>query len=142
MKVKQISVFLENKGGRLQEVTSVLAAAKINMSAFCVAETPEFGVLRMITSAPDETIRVLKEHRFAASLTDVICVSCPDVPGAMSRILDILADHKQDIEYMYAFSTGQNAANVIIRPTNIELCIRVLQENKVQLIGADVLYRL
>jgi hypothetical protein len=141
MKIKQLTVFLENKNGRLNEVAKVLGKEGINMNAFCIAENPEFGILRVLVSEPERAFEVLRTQSFAVKLVDVICINVPDTPGAMSVPLDILAVHGVNIEYMYAFSWG-NTAKVVIRPENIDLCIEVLQQHKISLISADALYSL
>ena len=115
MTIKQVSVFLENKTGRINHVTKILAANNINMLAFSMAETTEFGILRLIVSD------------VAVMLTDVVCIACPDVAGSLATILDQLAEHEIFIEYMYAFAKGENA-NVVIRPNNIDKCINALEQ--------------
>lgn len=140
MIVKQLSVFLENKTGRLNDVADVLGKAGINMTAFSVADNSDFGILRVIVSDPEAALSVLKEAKFAVSLTDVICLHTPNKPGALSTILHVLQRENVYIEYMYAFSESEGA-NVIIRPDKIEAAIDALNKNKVELIAANELYR-
>jgi hypothetical protein len=140
MIVKQLSVFLENKTGRLNDVAEILGKAGINMTAFSVADNSDFGILRVIVSDPEKALEVLKQSKFAVSLTDVICLHTPNTPGALSAILEILANEKVYIEYMYAFSES-SGANVIIRPDKLEAAIEALQKNKIELIAANDLYR-
>ena len=125
MTIKQVSVFLENKTGRINHVTKILAANGINMHAFSMAETTEFGILRLIVSDVDKAVEVLRDANFAVMLTDVVCISCPDVAGSLAYILDQLAEQDIFIEYMYAFASGENA-NVVIRPNDIEKCEQLL----------------
>ena len=125
MTIKQVSVFLENKTGRINHVTKILAANGINMHAFSMAETTEFGILRLIVSDVDKAVAVLRDANFAVMLTDVVCISCPDVAGSLASILDQLAEQDIFIEYMYAFASGDNA-NVVIRPNDIEKCEQLL----------------
>lgn len=141
MKAKQLSIFLENKTGRLTEVTRVLAREKINLSALCIAENADFGILRGVVSEPDRAYEVLKENHFAVSITDVVGFSCPNTPGSLSQVLTYLSDAGIFIEYMYSFANG-NCANVIIRPTDLEACIKVLTEKRVDLLAASDLYKL
>lgn len=141
MLIKQLSIFLENKSGRLTEVTKILGEAGINMSAFSMAENSDFGILRLIVSDPEKAQEVLKAKRFAVNLTDVLCISCPNEPGALCKILTILSDAKIAIEYMYAF-TMENAAKVIIRTSVQADCVRVLTEHKIELLAASDLYKL
>lgn len=141
MIVKQLSVFLENKTGRLNHVAEILGTAGINMTAFSVADNSDFGILRVIVSDPEKAQVVLKENKFAVSLTDVICLHTPNTPGALSIILKILEREDIYIEYMYAFSEG-SGANVVIRPDKMEACIEALKKNKIELLAANDLYRL
>jgi len=141
MLIKQLSIFLENKRGRFTEVANILGNAGINMTAFTVAENSDFGILRIIVSDPDKAKTVLREARFAVSVTDVVCLQCPNVPGSLAKAMNILSYAGIFIEYMYAFSFGQ-AALVIIRPDNIEECIEVLTQNELELLAASELYKI
>ena len=125
MKIKQLSVFIENKTGRINEVAQLLGANGINMTAFSLAENMEFGILRLIVSDVDLAVKVLKEAQFGVNITDVICVACGNVPGALSSILKHLANEEVFIEYMYAFSQGETA-NIVIKPNNIDKCFEAL----------------
>ena len=89
MLIKQLSIFLENKSGRLNEVSQILGNNGINMSAFSVADTSEFGILRLIVSDPELACKVLRENLFSVSLTDVVCLNCPNEPGALAKALQI-----------------------------------------------------
>ena len=127
MIIKQLSIFLENRTGRINEVAKILADNGINMQAFSMAETADFGLLRLIVPEADKAEQVLREANFAVKLTDVVCINVPNVPGALSRILETLASNDIFIEYMYAFSED-DSANVVIRPNNIDACVSVLQD--------------
>ena len=126
MTIKQLTIFLENRTGRINEVAKILGAAGINMKAFSMAETADFGLLRLIVSDVEHAVRVLHDASFAVKLTDVVCINVPNHPGALSGILDSLASNDIFIEYMYAFSEG-DSANIVIRPTSIDNCVDVLQ---------------
>lgn len=141
MLIKQLSVFLENKSGRLNEVSTLLGESGINMSAFSVADTSEFGILRVIVSDPEQAYKVLRENHFSVSLTDVICLNCPNEPGALAKALQILSDNAVSIEYLYAFSVN-DAANVVLKPDHLEKCIKVLQEHQMELVKASDLYKI
>ncbi|MBC8594190.1 amino acid-binding protein [Oscillospiraceae bacterium N12] len=141
MVAKQLSIFLENKSGRLTEVTEVLAKENINLSALCIAENADFGILRGIVSDPDKAYKVLKEHHFAVNVTDVVGISCPNVPGALAKVLRYLSDEGVFIEYMYSFAKN-HIANVVIRPNDMANCIRVLTDKKIDLLAASELYKL
>lgn len=127
MTIKQISVFLENKSGRLNEVARVLAANGINMQAFCIAETADFGLMRLIVEEVDKAVTALRNAGFAVILTEVIAIHCDNRPGALSKILESLAEDHIFIEYMYAFAQAEQA-EVIINPNDLEKCLRVLKE--------------
>ncbi len=127
MPIKQLSIFLENKTGRINEVTKILGKNGINMHAFSMAETTDFGILRLIVTEVEKAVEVLRNADFAVMLTDVVCICCPNVAGSLSAILEKLAENNIFIEYMYAFAEGDNA-NVIIRPNNISECYKVLKD--------------
>jgi hypothetical protein len=141
MLIKQLSVFLENKKGRLTEVAQLLGEANINMTAFTVAENSDFGILRLIVSEPEKARNILKENRYAVSATDVVCVQCPNRPGALATIMKLTTEADIFIEYMYAFSTGDKAL-VIIRPDNLAKAVETLSNNKVELLAAGELFQL
>ena len=125
MTIKQVSVFLENKTGRINEVTKILSRHGINMQAFSMAETPDFGILRLIVSDVDKAVEVLRESDFAVMLTDVILLHSPNKAGALGEILEQLAAADVAIEYMYAFAEG-DVANIVVRPTDIARCEQAL----------------
>ena len=125
MTIKQVSVFLENKTGRINEVAKTLSRHGINMQAFSMAETTDFGILRLIVSDVDKAVEVLRNENFAVMLTDVICLHCPNKAGALANILDQLAASEVSIEYMYAFAED-DMANIVVRPTDIALCEKAL----------------
>ena len=126
MIIKQLSIFLENRTGRINEVAKILAENGINMQAFSMAETADFGLLRLIVPDVDKAVEVLRAASFAVMVTEVLCITCPNVPGSLSSVLEKLASNDVFIEYMYAFSDG-DSANVVIRPTNIDAAVNVLQ---------------
>jgi len=141
MIIKQLTVFLENKTGRLNEVTRLLGNSDINMSALSLADTSEFGILRMIVSDPEKALAILKEADFSARLTDVICLSSPNEPGALARALNILSGEGVFIEYLYAYSMDNKSANIVLKPDNIKKCIEVLQAHQMELVSASELYK-
>ncbi len=129
MTIKQLSVFLENKTGRINEVAKTLSKHGINMHAFSMAETTDFGILRLIVSDVDKAADILRAEDFAVMLTDVAYVTCPNESGALSAILEQLSANEIFIEYMYAFAEGDKA-NVVIRSADMERCVQVLKECK------------
>lgn len=140
MIAKQVSVFLENKSGRLNEVTKTLGNAGVNISAFSIADSSDFGVLRMIVGDPDKAVEILKQHSFSVKTTHVILVTSPNKPGALANLLEILSEENIFIEYIYAFSMNENSAVIVIRPSNIEKCDEVLTKRKNELLSRDENY--
>jgi hypothetical protein len=140
MIIKQLSVFLENKSGRLTEVTKAMADNQINISAFSIAETADYGILRMIVNKPEETEKMLKEKGFSVHRTDVICLTVPHKPGGLYKALQILSDYNISVEYMYAFAMGEEAS-VVIRTDNLQEAIKVLQDHKLELKKASDIYQ-
>ena len=141
MLAKQLSIFLENKKGRFTEVARILGEAGINMTAFTVAENSDFGILRLIVSDTEKAIQVLRDKLYGVSIADVVCLRCPNIPGSLAKAMEIITANGIFVEYMYAFSEGETA-NVIIRPDNLEKCVQVLQDNKLELLAASDLYKL
>ena len=143
MRAKQISVFLENKAGRLAEVTGILAEADVNIRALAVADTSDFGVLRLIVNDNQKALSALKNRGFTVGETDVVAVEVEDKPGGLHRILDILRSVGINVEYMYAFVTqsGSNAI-MIFRFDNIDEAVNVLQKNNVTVINGGMVYTL
>lgn len=137
MSVNQVSIFLENSKGRLAEVTRVLAKEGIDLRALSLADSSDFGVLRIIVADPDRCIKVLKEHGFVARTTEVVAVQVEDRPGGMSRVLDALDEAGLNVEYMYAFvaKAGQNAV-VICKIDERERALAVLEDKGIQTIPA------
>jgi len=133
MATKQLSVFLENKTGRLNDVTKILGQAGVNMTAFSVADNSDFGILRVIVPEPEKVRTLLKDRGFAVSLTDVIAVNIPNKSGSLDKVLDLLAEAKICIEYMYAFSEGETAS-VVIKPDNMVQASEILQKHKIHLL--------
>jgi hypothetical protein len=141
MRVEQISVFLENKEGRLSEVTGILAEAAINIRALSLADTSDFGILRLIVNDNVKTVEVLKQHGFTVGKTDVMAVEVDDRPGGLHRILQVLYRSNVNVEYMYAFvqQSGNNAV-IIFRFDNLDEAVRVLAEDGVKVIAGEQLY--
>ncbi|MDR2954364.1 MAG: amino acid-binding protein [Prevotella sp.] len=129
MTIKQLSVFIENKTGRINDVTHILGKNGVNMTAFSLAESADFGILRLIVSDVDLAVKALKEAHFGVTVTDVICFKCDNKPGALASVLEYLAKENIFIEYMYAFSDG-DIANVVIRPNDIPRSVEILTDNK------------
>ena len=140
MRVKQISVFLENKSGRLADVTKPLGKNGINIRALSIADTTDFGILRLIVNKPEEANRILRSEGFMVSETDVIAVEVPDRPGGLAGVLEVLEQAEINIEYLYAFVGGSSkGALVIFKVEDCEAAIKVLQANNIRVLdGAEV----
>lgn len=131
MKVEQISIFIENKSGRLAEVSRILGEAKVNIRALSLADTSDFGILRLIVDDTNLALQELKSHSFTVNKTEVIGVEVPDAPGGLCSILETLDKNQINVEYMYAFvERSSGNAVIIFRFDNIDEAIRVLTENK------------
>ena len=141
MRAKQLSIFLENKSGRLTEVTEALGRSGVNLTAMSIADNSDFGILRCIVSDPEKAYKGLKEEHFAVKITDVIGFTCPNTSGSLAVVLKYLSDRGVFIEYMYSFANG-DVANIVIRPTDLESCEKILEEKKVDLMADSDLYRL
>lgn len=140
MLVKQISVFLENKVGRLAEVTKILGKANINMSALVVSDTAEFGILRLIADDTSKAYNVLKENGFTVSLTDVVVVEVLDKPGSLHGILDILEKSQIAIEYMYVFlGRKEGKAPAVFRFEEPDKALEILKNNGVTVLSQEEL---
>ncbi|MFP4477316.1 MAG: ACT domain-containing protein [Desulfatibacillaceae bacterium] len=137
----QISVFLENKAGRLAEVTRVLSEAGINIRALSLADTSDFGILRLIVNDNETCENVLKEHGFTVRKTRVVAVEVPDKPGGLHAILDFLHKASINVEYMYAFvrHEGENAV-MIFRFDELETAVKALSDNGFNVIEGETLY--
>jgi len=141
--VKQISIFLENKCGRLVKVTQVLGKNQINIRALTIADTSDFGILRLIVDKPDEALDVLKKEGFMASPTEVIALEVPDTPGGLARVLEYLEAAKINIEYLYSFvEKPEQDALILMRVEDSEKAIEILKANRVKIIDGPAIYNL
>jgi hypothetical protein len=141
--VKQISIFLENKCGRMIRISEVLGEAGINIRALSIADTSDFGILRLIVDQPDKACTVLREKGFMASVTEVIAVEVPDVPGGLAKVLTPLEAAGINIEYLYAFVQKRTEdALILMRVENIPAALQALQENGITVIGSERIYDL
>lgn len=138
MKVEQISVFIENKSGRLAEVSRVLGEAGVNIRALSLADTSDFGILRLIVDKTDQANVALKEQGFTVNKTEVVAVEVPDSPLGVHSILEILDSSQVNVEYMYAFveRCGENAV-IIFRFENTENAIAVLRRSGINILDAQ-----
>ncbi len=143
MKVQQISVFLENKSGRLAKLTDVLGESGINIRALSIADTSDFGILRLIVSQPQQAFKVLKEAGFTVSMTDVIAVEVEDKPGGLAKVLSVLESAGINIEYLYAFlEKSSNDALVVFRVEQIDEAVSLLAKNNINVLKGEEVYKL
>jgi hypothetical protein len=138
MIIKQLSVFLENKVGRLAEMTKILADNNINLIAFSVADAPDYGIARFIVNQTEDA---LKENHFSVNATDVVGVVVPNQPGGLNKVLQILSEKCITIDYMYAFDHN-NTASTIIRSSSNDVVIEALQQNQLTLLNISDLYKI
>lgn len=115
MSVKQISVFIENKKGKLAEVTKYIASHEVNLRALSIADTQDFGILRIICENPDKANEVLKEGGYITTVTDVLATAISDEPGSLAAILEVLSEAGVVVEYTYAFLSADKGAYMILR---------------------------
>ena len=128
MFIKQLSVFIENREGRLGEVLTALKENNINIVSLSLADTSDYGMLRMITSNPEEAKKVLKERGFSAMLTDVLAVKLEHKVGELQEVLEIICRAGINVEYMYALATKNNDATIVIKTSNAEEAALLLQK--------------
>jgi hypothetical protein len=135
MAVKQISVFVENTAGRLAEVTRLLAAAAINLRAITIADTADFGILRIIADDSDKAVAAFKKAGFTAKVTEVIGVEVPDRPGGLAEVMEIFDREGLNIEYLYAsLEHIRDKAVVIFKVSDVEHGLRICSQHKLPLI--------
>jgi len=143
MKLKQISVFLENQKGRLWKAMNVLATADINIRALSIADTSEFGIMRMIVPDPEKAQRVLEKNHFVVKVNQVIAVEVPDEPGGLDHILGVLTQADINVEYLYAFvEKNEEKAIVVIRTEDVDAGIQALEAAQVTILSADEVYKI
>ena len=141
MKVEQISIFIENKSGRLAEVTQILGTAGINIRALSLADTSDFGILRLIVNDREKAMAALKAKGFTVNKTEVVAVEVPDQPGGLASILQVLDAAAINVEYMYAFveRCGDNAV-IIFRFDETDKAISTLRAKGFNMLEGDRLY--
>lgn len=143
MSVKQLSIFLENKGGRLADVTKVLGENSVDISALSIADTTDFGILRMIVSDPVKAESALKDAGYAVSITEVLAIAIDDDPGSLSKVLQSLVAQGIEVEYIYAF-IGKNdkRALVVVKVQDMSKAAEVLKEADVCILNDEEVYKL
>ncbi len=133
MKVQQLSVFIENKAGRVSEVAGALGAAGVNIRGFSVADTADYGILRLVVDKPEGAKTALKVGGFTVKETDVICIWLEDVPGSLARVLRTVADAGVNVEYLYSLVSTY----VVLNVSDADAAIARLEGRQVRLISQE-----
>ena len=135
VEIYQISVFLENRAGKLSEAINSIAENNIDLRAISIAETSDYGILRIIAKDSQHTVDILKEHGFIASRTPVLAVGIPDKPGSLAALLLVLAEEKIDVEYMYSLFGVPNAlATMVLRVDDIDNAREILKRHAIHIV--------
>jgi hypothetical protein len=142
MVIKQLSVFIENRKGRLERVTEALREHNINIVSFSLADTSEYGMLRMIVSNPEEGRKVLKEDGFSAMLTDVIAVKILQKPGTLHQVLEIIFKAGLSVEYMYTLTTTGKNTSIIMKLSDLKEALTILEVNGYEVCSAQEAYEI
>ena len=143
MKIKQLSIFLQNRMGSLSKPLEVLTIADVNIRAMCMADTSDFGILRLVVDDPIKGKEALEENNFLVKITDIIGVEMNDAPGGLTTVLRIIKDNLIDLEYLYAFSHDKEGkAILLLHADKLDELISVLNENKIPLVSAEEVYNL
>ena len=138
MAINQISVFLENKPGQLAEFTRLLEQNQIDMRALSIAETQDFGILRLIVDDPYDTVNVAKDAGYICAVTPVLAIEIPDKPGSLVKMLTALTDGGINIEYTYAFTARKkDMAYMVLRVNDSEKAVKVLMQNQVRPVSQE-----
>ena len=141
--IKQISVFVENKSGRLSDILNVIGKNGIDISALSIADTTDFGIVRMIVNDPDKAAEILKSNNLVVKVTDVIALAVADKPGGLAGEIENLKNAGISIEYMYAFiGKSDKGALVIVRVENPEKALEVLKDENVTVVSPEEVYRM
>lgn len=143
MKIKQLSIFLENKEGRLWNALDILANGEINIRALSLADTSDFGILRLIVQNPEKAKELLEKNNFLVKIIDVIGIELLDVPGGLSSVLKILNDNNINLEYIYAFTHEKSKKAILLLQTNdLNTLIKILEENSVAIVPSSEVYNM
>jgi hypothetical protein len=143
MKISQLSIFLENKEGRLWNALDALAKDNINIRALSLADTSDFGILRIIVQDPKKAKKILEEEDFLVKIVDVVGVELDDTPGGLSSVLKILNDKNINLEYLYAFTHDSTEKAILFLQSNdLNLLINVLRDNNISIVPPEEVYNL
>lgn len=138
MKITQMSVFIENTKGRLYELCSILGKNNINIKALTLAESPEFGIVRLVADKAADAVKIVKESGFIASIADIVAVKVSDEPGGLAAVLKVLADNDINIEYMYGFvEKASGKALMVFKFEDIDKAIEILCANSISIVSKE-----
>ncbi len=139
--IKQISIFVENQPGKLAELTRLIADANIDLRTLSLADTRDFGILRVIVNKPDEAEKLLKDNDWTYKTADVIGVKLPDRPGGVAEVLEVITAANVNVEYMYAFVNRiPGRADTVFRVDDIETTLKALRSNQIEILTPDEAY--
>lgn len=139
MLVKQLSVFMENRPGRLYSLTQTLGKEGIDLVTLSIADTQDYGIVRFIARDNDKAYSVLKEAGFMVSQTELIGIEVPDSPNALANVISLLEAENINIEYLYSFFSNHNAAKILMRVKDTEIALKILQSNGIKLLSENIL---
>lgn len=143
MKIKQLSIFLQNRMGSLSKPLEVLSENGINIRAMCMADTSEFGILRLVVDDPLKGKEVLEENNFLVKITEIIGVEMNDTPGGLTDVLKVIKDNEIDLEYLYAFTHDKvDKAILLLHADDIDNLIKVLEDNAMVIVPSEEIYDL
>lgn len=143
MKIKQLSIFLQNRMGSLSKPLEVLSKNGINIRAMCMADTSEFGILRLVVNDPLKGKEVLEENNFLVKITEIIGVEMNDTPGGLTDVLKVIKDNEIDLEYLYAFTHDKvDKAILLLHAEDIDKLIKVIEDNDIVIVPSAEVYDL
>ena len=143
MKIKQLSIFLQNRMGSLSKPLEVLTVADVNIRAMCMADTSEFGILKLVVDDPDKGKEALEQNNFLVKITEIIGVEMHDAPGGLTSVLNIIRDNNIDLEYLYAFThEKEGKAILLLHADDLDALIDVLNKNNIPIVPSNEVYSL
>ena len=143
MKIKQLSIFLQNRMGSLSKPLEVLTVADVNIRAMCMADTSEFGILRLVVDNPEKGKDALEENGFLVKITEIIGVEMNDTPGGLTSVLKVIKDNEIDLEYLYAFThEKEGKAILLLHSDDIDRLISVLKDSDITVVQSNEVYNL
>ena len=143
MKIKQLSIFLQNRMGSLAKPLEVLTVADVNIRAMCMADTSEFGILRLVVDNPEKGKEALEQNNFLVKMTEIIGVEMNDSPGGLTSVLNIIKNNNIDLEYLYAFThEKKDKAILLLHTDDIDRLIDILNKNNITIVPSEEVYNL